>query len=77
MSAYHGPQGRGAARIRKARKKAEAVERNERTLPERRRAYRPRLTLSSPVASNGSARGGVTPVVPAGVGGQPEHTNPE
>jgi hypothetical protein len=40
MSAYSGPQGRGARKKRKALKREQAEARNLLTPPERRRAYR-------------------------------------
>lgn len=40
MSAYSGPQGKGAAKKRRAVKRAEAEARNALTPPERRRAHR-------------------------------------
>jgi len=43
VSAFHGPQHRGALRERRQVKREEAIERNARTLPARR--SRKRLTL--------------------------------
>lgn len=42
---YHGPQGRGAARRYRIRKREEAEARNALTPPERRKAYRRALAI--------------------------------
>lgn len=60
------------------RTRLRAVDGGERPSVLRRRAERAaRVPESSPLAATGSASERVTPVAPAGVGGQPEHTNPE